>query len=208
MRVITGVAKGRHLKVPKPSTTRPMTDLVKGALFSMLAPLGIDGRRVLDLYAGSGSIGIEALSRGAAFADFVEQNAGVCAIIADNLAHTRLDRQGRVHRAKVSAYLARLAAAPPPPDERYDLVIMDPPYAAPDIVATLDAVVNSPALAPGAVIVVGHSVRVDLPEAVGPARRLHRRCHGDSCFSIYTMPSAGATAGAGEPSPAREGAQG
>lgn len=207
MRVITGMAKGRHLKVPKPSTTRPMTDMVKGALFSMLAPLGISGRRVLDLYAGSGSIGIEALSRGAAYADFVEQNASVCAIIADNLARTRLDRQGRVHRAKVSAYLARLAAAPPPPEERYDLVVMDPPYAAPDIVATLLAVVQSPALAPDAVIVVGHSVRVDLPETAGPARRLHRRCHGDSCFSIYTLPGAGAPVEPEAPAPAPKGAQ-
>jgi 16S rRNA (guanine966-N2)-methyltransferase len=188
MRVITGLAKGRRLKVPSPSTTRPMTDMVKGALFTMLTPLGIEHRRVLDLYAGSGSIGVEALSRGAATADFVEQNPAVCAIIADNLAHTGFADRGRVHRARVSAYLARLASAPPPPDEHFDLVFLDPPYAAPDIVETLTTVVGSPALAEDAVVVVGHSVRVELPERAGPATRWRRRCHGDSCFSIYTMP--------------------
>ena len=204
MRVITGLAKGRRLKAPSPATTRPMTDMIKGALFTMLTPLGIEGRRVLDLYAGSGSIGIEALSRGAATADFVEQNAGVGAIIADNLAHTRFDDRGRVHRARVSAFLSRLATAPPPPDERFDLVFMDPPYAAPDIVETLAAGADSPALADDAVIVVGHSVRVELPDQAGPATRLHRRCHGDSCFSIYTMPS-GDRAEAEDGPPAREG---
>jgi 16S rRNA (guanine966-N2)-methyltransferase len=181
-----------------------MTDMVKGALFTMLTPLGIEDRRVLDLYAGSGSIGIEALSRGAATADFVEQNAGVAAIIGDNLKHTRFDDRSRVHRARVSAYLARVAAAPPPPGGRFDLVFMDPPYAAPDIVETLATVAESPALAGDAVIVVGHSVRVELPDRVGSATRLHRRCHGDSCFSIYTMPGGDGAETEGA-SPAREG---
>jgi 16S rRNA (guanine966-N2)-methyltransferase len=190
MRVITGSAKGRRLKAPSPATTRPMTDLVKSALFAILTPMGLEGRRVLDLYAGSGSLGIEALSRGAASAVFVEQNAGVCAIIEANLQHTRLEGQARVVRARASAYLARQQATPPPPDDRFDLVLLDPPYAAPDIVETLAAVIASPAVRADAVVVVGHSVRVTLPEAVGVAVRSRLRCHGDSCFSIYVMPPA------------------
>jgi 16S rRNA (guanine966-N2)-methyltransferase len=188
VRVITGEAKGRQLKVPKPTTTRPMTDLVKGALFSMLEPLGLDERRVLDLYAGSGSIGIEALSRGAATAVFVEQNAAVCAIIEANLALTRFGDRGRVVRAKVSSYLARLVVTPPVADLRFDLVFLDPPYAAPDIVATLHQVAMSPAIADDAIVVVGHAARVTMPDAVDIRPRLHLRCHGDSCFSIYTVP--------------------
>jgi 16S rRNA (guanine966-N2)-methyltransferase len=188
VRVIAGEAKGAHLRVPKPTTTRPMTDLVKGALFSMLLPLGVAGRRILDLYAGSGSIGIEALSRGADTADFVEQNAAVCAIIDANLAHTRFTERARVHRTRVAAFLARLAASPPAPDQRFDLVFMDPPYAAPDIVAMATQVATSPGLAPDAIVVVGHSVRVPLPDSLGDIPRLHHRCHGDSCFSIYVRP--------------------
>jgi 16S rRNA (guanine966-N2)-methyltransferase len=189
MRVIAGEAKGAQLKVPKPATTRPMTDLVKGALFSMLWPLGIEGRRVLDLYAGSGSIGIEALSRGAQFADFVEQNGAVCAIIAANLAHTRFQERARIHKVKVSVFLNRLLATSPAPDQAYDLVFMDPPYAMPDIVDVATQVVTSPGLEPGAIVVVGHSVRVALPDSLGGIARLHLRCHGDSCFSIYVKPA-------------------
>lgn len=191
MRVISGSAKGRQLKVPSPKTTRPMTDLVKGALFSMLLPLGVAERRVLDLFAGSGSLGIEALSRGAATADFVEQNTAACAIIAANLAHTRFDDRARIHRARVEAFLARLAERPPA--VAFDLIFMDPPYALPEIPALLATLAASPALAPDAIIVAGHSVRVPLPDAAGRLDRLHRRCHGDSCFSIYVAPAAPAS---------------
>ena len=185
---MSGSARGQVLVAPKDRLTRPISDRVKEALFGSIGARILDAR-VLDLYAGSGAIGIEALSRGAATADFVEQNAGVCAIIADNLAHTRLAEQGRVHRAKVSAYLARLTAAPPLEEARFDLVFLDPPYAAPDIVEVLLAVTSSPAVAPDALIIVGHSVRVALPDQAGTATRLQRRCHGDSCFSIYTKAS-------------------
>jgi 16S rRNA (guanine966-N2)-methyltransferase len=149
----------------------------------------IEERRVLDLYAGSGSLGIEALSRGAATADFVEQDHAASAIIAANLAVTRLDDRARVHRTRVQGFLGRLAERPP--TEPFDLVIMDPPYAAPDIVAVLTAVATSPALAPDAIVVVGHATRVPLPDVAGPLTRLHHRCHGDSCFSIYTWPRHG-----------------
>lgn len=185
MRVIAGLAKGRQLKVPKATTTRPMTELVKGALFSMLQPYGLDDRRVLDLYAGSGSIGIEALSRGAPAADFVEQNTAVCAVLSANLTLTRFEERTRVYTTRVTAFLSRLAGAPPPAERRYGLVVMDPPYAAPDIVQVLETVAASPALATEALIVVGHSVRVALPDRAGRYVRAQHRCHGDSCFSIY-----------------------
>src|SRR3982750_4402265 len=97
MRVISGTAKGRTLKGPPGMGTRPMTDRLKTSLFNILAPYGIEGARVLDLYAGSGSLGIEMLSRGAEWADFVEQNAAVCQGIADNLSTTRLTEHGRVY---------------------------------------------------------------------------------------------------------------
>ena len=102
MRVISGEARGHTLKAPKGMTTRPMSDKIKGAVFSMLSGLLSNSDRawgqILDMYAGSGSIGIEALSRGAEWADFVEVNAGVCRVITDNLEHTKLSPLSSITR--------------------------------------------------------------------------------------------------------------
>jgi len=112
MRVIAGSARGLRLKAPEGLTTRPMADRVKESLFGTLHSMGYPqaGDRVLDLYAGTGSLGIEALSRGATWCDFVEQNPGVATLIAANLTFTRLVAQGAVHAVAVDAYLRAFAA--------------------------------------------------------------------------------------------------
>ncbi len=135
---------------------------------------------MLDLYAGTGNIGIEALSRGASWADFVEQNAAACAVIRTNLTHTRFDRSARVHHLPVAAYLSRVE----PP---YDLVVMDPPYADPEILPTLERVGRSALVQSGSVVAIGHSPRIQLPERTGLLERIRERCHGDSCFSVYEV---------------------
>ncbi len=116
MRVISGEARGHNLKAPKGMTTRPMADKIKGAVFSMLSTLldqlDKDWGRVLDLYAGSGSIGIEALSRGATWVDFVEINAGVCRVISENLEHTKFTGRARVNNRQVNSFLNSPPAAP------------------------------------------------------------------------------------------------
>src|SRR5262245_58585503 len=119
MRVITGSAKGHRLQAPKGLGTRPMLDRVKESLFSVLEGYGPIRGRVLDLYAGTGSLGIECLSRGAAQADFVEPSAHVCRIIRENLAHTRLTERARVHQMPVGRYLAVHQA------EKYAIIVMD-----------------------------------------------------------------------------------
>src|SRR3954470_13180561 len=91
MRVISGDRRGFQLKGPAGRFTRPMADKIKGALFSMLASLGVEPERVLGLYAGTGGIGVEALSRGAESVDFVEQNAAAAAVVRANIAHTRYE---------------------------------------------------------------------------------------------------------------------
>ena len=186
MRVIAGEAKGFKLKGPAGPGTRPMADKIKGALFSMLSSLGVAPERVLDLYAGTGSIGIEALSRGAEWADFVEQNAAAAGVVRANLAHTKLADVARVHQQPVLSFVQqaerRAGEAAP-----YDLVILDPPYADPEIVPTLARVGASPLVQSGAVVAVGHSPRVALPERAGRLVRLRERCHGDSCFSVYEV---------------------
>jgi len=185
MRVIAGDAKGFRLKGPPSTSTRPMADKIKGALFSMLGSLGVEPDRVLDLYAGTGSIGIEALSRGASWADFVEQSAAACAVIRTNLAHTKFDRGARVHQLPVAAYLNR--EEPP-----YDLVVMDPPYADPEILPTLERVGRSALVQSGSIVAIGHSPRVQLPTRTGRLERIRERCHGDSCFSVYEVSTADA----------------
>lgn len=182
MRVITGTAKGHRLKAPKGLGTRPMLDRVKEALFSVLEGYDSIQGRVLDLYAGTGSLGIECLSRGAAWADFVEQKAHVCQIIRENLEHTRFLEQARVIQMPVARFLNTVR-----PDEKYAIIIMDPPYADPAIEDTIRAVGNSGMLADNGLLIVGHSPRVTLVDAYSPLQRLKYRRLGDSCFSIYEL---------------------
>lgn len=118
MRIISGTAGRIAIKVP-PAVTRPTTDFVRQAVFSILGPK-VEDARVLDLYAGSGAIGLEALSRGAASCVFVDEHRQACAAIAENLTKTRL-AGGRVVKSDVPAFLKRDTAS-------YDLIFADPPY--------------------------------------------------------------------------------
>src|SRR5690349_1359827 len=122
MRVITGSAKGHKLKGPPDLGTRPMLDRVKESLFQILSGYGVIGGRALDLFAGTGSLGIELLSRGADWCDFVEQRREVCAIIRENLRHTKLADRARVHHMAVDRFIAAGAGEP------YAIIVMDPPY--------------------------------------------------------------------------------
>ena len=180
MRVITGEAKGRRLKGPPGPQTRPMADKIKEAVFSALEALGVDAARVLDLYAGTGAVGIEALSRGADWSDFVDAQAAACAVIKDNLAHTKLASRAEVHNSPVEGFLGRRS-------KPYDLVFMDPPYADPEIFPTLERLGTSALVDSGTVVVLGHSPQLDIPELVGAFTLLRRRCHGGSCFSIFEI---------------------
>lgn len=186
MRVISGEAKGRPLEGPAGIFTRPMQDKIKAAVFSMLASLEVEFDRVADLYAGTGAIGIEAISRGARWCDFVDQNTAACAVIRRNVAKCGFADRSRVHQTTVATWVQRAT-------EPCDLVIMDPPYADPEIVDILGKIAASQLVQSGTVVVIGHSPRITLPEDAGRLGRLRERCHGDSCFSIYEadLPPAG-----------------
>ncbi len=202
MRVIAGTAKGRSLKGPPGMGTRPMTDRLKVSLFDTLMPYGIIGARVVDLYAGSGSLGIELLSRGAEWVDFVEQNAGVCRIIEDNLRTTALNDRARVYKMPVRRFLGLKGVVPTigegsegiqradkPLDStaEYDIIILDPPYADQEIEQNLDLIANSTLLAQDGILVIGHANRVKLADQYGGGRlcRVKQREMGGSAFSIY-----------------------
>lgn len=121
MRVISGSAKGTRLKTPEGLLTRPTSDRVKEAIFSVIQ-FEVEGSRFLDLFGGSGQMGIEALSRGAVSAVFVDGRREACKLISDNLKLTRLSEKGRVIQADYLAYLERC-------QETFDLIFLDPPYA-------------------------------------------------------------------------------
>ena len=180
MRVITGEAKGRKLKGPPNTSTRPMQDKIKEGLFSALEALDLDIGRVLDLYSGTGSIGIEAISRGAAWADLVDHGKAQCAVIKWNLEHTKLADRAKVHQMPVSSYLGRLH----PP---YSLIFLDPPYADPEIRQTLQQIATSALVESGTIIALGHWPKFDASAVDPPLVLLRNRCHGDSCFSIFAI---------------------
>jgi len=178
MRIIAGRAKGRILKVPRGTPTRPATDLVRGAIFSMLASLGGRRERVLDLYSGSGALGIEALSRGAVGVDFVDREPKCRAVIKENLRNAGFAEQAHVYGGNVRRALSRL-------DEEYDLVLIDPPYADTSIGETITKLADSRLLHPEAVVVVTHSPRLPLQDGYGSLRMFKERRHGDSVVAFY-----------------------
>src|SRR4051794_623229 len=133
-RIIAGEARGRRLQVPVGDVTRPTSDRAREGLFSSLQSLGdVDGARVLDLYAGSGAVGLEALSRGALSATLVEDDPSALNAIRDNIAHTKL-AGAHVVPMKVEQFLAA------EPEPRYDVVFLDPPYDT-DVAPVLQALV-------------------------------------------------------------------
>lgn len=166
MRVIAGTARGRPLVAPRGAPTRPITDRVKETLFGILADRVIDAR-VLDLYAGSGAVGIEALSRGAASCDFVEHDRRAVAAIRENLQRADVVEDASVHAVDVMRWLERSQ------NDRFGLVFLDPPYEERAILAPLERLVTR--LAPDATVVVKHHWRTPIPEPPGLGRWRERR---------------------------------
>jgi 16S rRNA (guanine966-N2)-methyltransferase len=178
MRVIAGKAKGQRLKVAKGNITRPATDLVRGAIFSILENTATNWSRVLDLFSGSGALGIEALSRGAEWADFVERVPRCCDIIKQNLEKTKLSAQAHVYCCTVVKALYFL-------DKEYGIILIDPPYADKSIGSVIGQVAASGLVGTDTIVVVTHSPRMTLELAYGPVSLIKERRHGDSCIALY-----------------------
>ncbi|HYM14042.1 MAG TPA: RsmD family RNA methyltransferase [Dehalococcoidia bacterium] len=184
MRVIGGSARGRALKSPpRPRASgrpgvRPTSDLIRGAIFDMLDALGADYTRVLDVYAGTGALGIEALSRGDGTADFVESDPAAARLIEANLAATGFAPRATVHRLTAERAAARLSGP-------YTLVLADPPYYDEGAAAAVASIAGSALVNRGTVLVFEHHRRSEPPEALGALRLYRARRHGDTVVSIY-----------------------
>ncbi len=182
--MVGGVAKGRKLKGARVSGVRLTSELVRGAIFNILGSLDLKPVRVLDLYAGSGSLGIEALSRGARWADFVERHPRQCATIRANLAETGFAEHAQVHCIDVERAIIQ-------PPGKYDLVMMDPPYKLDGLDMIVDKVSNSGLFNEGATLVVGHSKHRLLSPAYSNLASMGSYRYGDSiveCFKWTAAP--------------------
>ena len=154
MRVLAGELKGQRLNTPKGRTTRPTADQVRIACLDTLMPY-LEAGPFLDLFAGAGGIGIEALSRGAPSAVFVEEDRGAIAALSDNVARLGLKDRARVIRADVTHALATLASE----GARFAVVFLDPPYDSLHTAGTLDRLGEGACLTPGAVVVAQHPTK-------------------------------------------------
>ena len=186
MRIIAGFYRSRALKAPAGLATRPTSDRLRETLFNVLAAR-IEGAAFLDLYAGSGAVGMEALSRGAASVEFVERAPAALAVLKKNLARLGLMAGFRIHAAGVGTVLRLMKAG-----AAFDLVFLDPPYdAAAEYAATLVLLGGTAAglLADGALVIAEHRKKERLEERYGELGRTRLLEQGDAALSFYSASS-------------------
>ena len=177
MRVITGKARGVTLKTPEGMQTRPTTDRVKEAMFSIIQ-FDLPGAAVLDLFGGTGQLGIEALSRGAKSATFVDQNQDACALIKENLRRTKLLDQAQVVRSDYLQYLNRCK-------NKYNLILLDPPYAEVFLENALKCITEIDILQSGGIIVTERPLGKELPYDFPGFTRSKDYKYGKTLITLY-----------------------
>jgi 16S rRNA (guanine966-N2)-methyltransferase len=194
LRVVGGAERGRPLQAPKGTDVRPTMDRVKGVIFSMLEAeaykrgfgpddegrmaAGLAWPRVVDLFAGSGGLGIEALSRGAEHVDFVDTSKASVEAVRLNLAKLGMEAQSTVHQASANEVLKRLTA--------FDLILIDPPYADQgSLTAALDVLRKSEALGTNGVIVLEQASSASPPAAIGAFHQAKTRAQGATRITLY-----------------------
>ena len=185
MRIVAGTAKGRALAGPKPTSKhiRPTADRVRETLFNVLGQF-LDGQSVLDLYAGTGALALEAVSRGAGRAVLVDQDREAQALCRQNTDALGFTSQVELLASPVSRALAELGRR----GERFELIFADPPYAARVVETVLDGVVGAGLLAPSGMVVVEHDKREAAPDSHAGLNREDQRRFGDTLVSFYRAP--------------------
>ena len=192
MRVIAGAFRGRRLVAPRGRETRPTSDRVRESLCMVLEPW--TDRRVVDLYAGAGGLGIEALSRGAAFVDFVESSRAALEALEHNVAALGVAERARVWRLSLPAGLRSLRAAL----AAAHVVLLDPPYGGSDARRTLEALAEPGVLGAGTRLALEHHAKDDVGGAFGSIERVSERAYGETHITFFEVrgssgPAAGGT---------------
>ena len=181
MRIITGSAKGLKLKTPKGLAVRPTGDRVKESVFNILADRVIDAT-VADFFAGTGNLGIEALSRGASGAVFVDNSQASVSLLRANVALARLVDRAEIHKADVSAAISRLAQA----GRRFDLIFCDPPYNRGYVAAVLQQIAARDLLSPDGLIIIEHSQHEMIPDDLSSLHIVRSQRYGETMVSFLT----------------------
>jgi 16S rRNA (guanine(966)-N(2))-methyltransferase RsmD len=198
VRIIAGKYRGRNLKSPPSLEVRPTSDRLRETLFNVLAPR-IEDARFLDLCAGSGAVGIEALSRGATHATFVDRSRKMCELVKSNIDLCRIERsESEVVQVEALDYLRRFIAKQPDSGKPWDIVFFDPPYAI-DYLPILEmfGARSGSLLTENGLLIVEHHHKNDLPEKLGDLSRYRVLKQGDSALSFYRMDTE--RAGASQP---------
>ncbi len=177
MRVITGKARGVVLKTPNGMATRPTADRVKEALYNIIQ-FDVPAARVLDLFGGTGQLGIEALSREAKSAVFVDEREDACRLIKENLKRTKLEQFGRVIRSDYMAYLKTCR-------DKFDIILLDPPYAEVFLENSLKMITEIDILQSGGIIVTERPVGKELPWEFEGFQRSRDYKYGNTLITIY-----------------------
>ena len=182
MRVITGKARGVVLKTPDGLATRPTSDRVKEALFSIIQ-FELAGKRVLDLFGGTGQLGIEAVSRGAKYAVFVDQSEAACRLIRENLKRARLEQEASVIRSDYQSFLVRSRV-------KFDIIFLDPPYAEEYLENSLKIITEIDILQSGGIIVTERPLGKDLMWEISGYERSRDYKYGNTIITLYRKGSA------------------
>jgi len=180
LRVISGSARGHKLKTPEGDSTRPTSDRVKESLFNILTPY-IAGAHVLDLFAGTGNLGIEALSRGAEHAVFVDRSHVCFRIINENLEHTKLKDKATVIAGDVAGSIKKLHDQ----SKKFDIIFMDPPYNKNLVDDTINILTKNDIMKADGIIVAEMDIDDKVSERYGPFKLTRSRKYGDTVLAFY-----------------------
>jgi 16S rRNA (guanine(966)-N(2))-methyltransferase RsmD len=180
MRITAGDHRGRHLKSPKRTRTRPTSDLLRQAVFNLLGAR-IQGARVLDLFAGTGAVSLEALSRGASLAVLVERDRQAVGSLRANLGALNLTPRARVVVGDALEALARLEAT----GEVFDCIFLDPPYTGDLAARCIERLAPGAVLSENGVVVVQAFHKTPLPDRAGVLRQIRRRRYGESSLTLF-----------------------
>ncbi|WP_425448943.1 16S rRNA (guanine(966)-N(2))-methyltransferase RsmD [Dethiothermospora halolimnae] len=182
MRVITGIAKGHRLKAPKGLKTRPTTDRVKESIFNILGSISPDAL-ILDLFSGSGNVGIEFLSRGGKECYFIDSGLQSIKTINENLKNTRLNTKGQVYKNNVNRAIGALGNN----NKRFDYIFMDPPYEKDLVIPTLEKIYKQEILKKSGIIIIEHETKKILPDSLYNLIKFDMRNYGGTSVTFYSI---------------------